>query len=116
MDLERLTNNTVRLAMWNGRVSFPSQIPTFEKQPRSDIQWRVVGLYFIRGWSFREIGKRYNLTPQRIMQIVDKWRIRAAKLGYIQEVPLEDPIRAPARSVNEEAASATRRTWKRFIR
>jgi hypothetical protein len=93
------------LAIWNGRVSFPSQIPAFEKQTRSDIQWRVVGLYFTRGWSFREIGKRYNLTPQRIMQIADKWRIRAVKLGYIQEIPLEDPIRARS-SVNEEAAPA----------
>ena len=60
MDLERLTNHTVRLSIWNRRVSFPSQIPAFEKQPRSDIQWRVVGLYFIRRWSFREIGKQYD--------------------------------------------------------
>src|SRR5579863_6994732 len=96
MDLERLTNHTVRSAIWNQQVSFPSQIPVFEKQTRSDIQWRVVGLYFIRGWSFREIGKRYNLTPQRIMQIVDKWRMRAVTLGYIQEIPLEDPIPASA--------------------
>jgi hypothetical protein len=106
MDLERLTNHTVRSAIWNQQVSFPSQIPAFEKQTRSDIQWRVVGLYFIRGWSFREIGERYNLTPQRIRQIVDKWRIRAVTLGYIQEIPLEEPIPASARSMNEEAVAA----------
>ena len=40
------------------------------------------------------------------MQIVDKWRIRAVTLGYIQEIPLEDPIPASARSVNEEVVSA----------
>jgi hypothetical protein len=106
MDLARLTNHTVRLSIWNQRVSFPSQIPAFEKQTRSDIQRRVVDLYFVRGWSFREIGNRYSLTPQRIMQIVDKWRIRAVTLGYIQEIPLEDPIPASARSVNEEVVSA----------
>jgi hypothetical protein len=60
IDLERQTNHTVRLAIWNRRVSFPLQIPAFEKQPRSDIQWRVVGLYFIRRWSVREIGKQYD--------------------------------------------------------
>jgi hypothetical protein len=57
-----------------------------------------------------------RLTPQRIMQIVDKWRIRAVTLGYIQQIPQEDPIPAPTRSVNQEAAPAPRRASKRSIR
>jgi hypothetical protein len=81
MDLKKLTSHTLRLAIWNRRVSFPSQIPVFEKQTRSDIQWRAVGLYLIGRWSFRELGKWYKLTPQRMMQIVDKWRIRAVNAG-----------------------------------
>ena len=104
MDLEKLTNHTLRLAIWNRRVSFPSQIPVFEKQTRSDIQWRVVGLYFIRRWSFRELGKWYKLTPQRMIQIVDKWRIRAVALRYIQEIPLEEPIAAHGHSMLKEGA------------
>ena len=91
MDLAKLTNHTMRLAIWSNRVSFPAQVPVFPKLTRSDIQSRVVQLYFLRGWSFRDVGKRYGLTPQRIMQIVDRWRARAIATGYIQEIPVEEP-------------------------
>jgi hypothetical protein len=88
--MEKLTNRVIRTKIWSGQVSFPSQIPVFEKQSRSDIQWRIVQLYFVRRWSFRHLAKRYGVSPQRIMQLVSKWRVRAMELGYIQEIPPAD--------------------------
>jgi DNA-binding Xre family transcriptional regulator len=88
--LDKLTNHEIRTAVWNNRVSFPSQIPVFEKQSRMDIQWRLVQLYFVRRWSFRHLAKRYGVSPQRIMQIIGNWRVRAVALGYIQEIPAPD--------------------------
>jgi hypothetical protein len=95
MDVHTLTNQTLRSAIWRNQASFPSVVPVFEKQTRPDIQWRVVQLYFVRGWSFGDLAKRYQVTPQRVMQIVTLWRIRAVTLGYIQEIPSEDSVPAP---------------------
>jgi hypothetical protein len=88
--MEKLTNQAIRTAVWNNRVSFPSQIPVFEKQSRPDIQWRIVQLYFVRRWSFRRLAERYGVSPQRIMQIIGNWTVRAVALGYIQEIPAPD--------------------------
>jgi hypothetical protein len=95
MDVHTLTNQTLRSAIWRNQASFPSVVPVFEKQTRPDIQWRVVQLYFVRGWSFGDLAKRYQVTPQRVMQIVTLWRMRAVTLGYIQEIPPEDSVPAP---------------------
>lgn len=43
-------------------------------------------LYFIRGWSTREIARRYGLTRERCGQIISDWRVRAVNMGYIQDV------------------------------
>jgi hypothetical protein len=94
MKVHDLTNRGLRLALRKNQVSFPSQIPVFERQSRCDIQWRAVQLYFVRGWSIDKLGKRYNLTSQRIMQILKMWRMRAVALGYVQEIPANDPIEA----------------------
>jgi hypothetical protein len=88
--LDKLTNHAIRTAVWSNEVSFPSQIPVFEKQSRPDIQWRLVQLYFVRRWSFRHLAKRYGVSPQRVMQIISNWRVRAVTLGYIQEIPAPD--------------------------
>jgi hypothetical protein len=88
--VDLLTNQAIRKALWSNQVSFPSQIPVFEKQSRPDIQWRAVELYFVHRWSFRNLAKRYGVSPQRMMQIIGKWRARAVALGYIQEIPAPD--------------------------
>jgi hypothetical protein len=94
MQVDKLTNRALQRAIWKNQVSFPAQVPVFEKQTRPDVQWRLVQLYFIRGWSFVDLARRYEVTPQRVMQIVTIWRMRAVALGYIQEIPAEDPIQA----------------------
>jgi hypothetical protein len=92
MQVDKMTNRTLRLAIWSNQVSFPAQVPVFEKKTRPDVQWRLVQLYFVRRWSFGDLARRYRVTPQRVMQIVRTWRMRAVALGYIQEIPAEDPI------------------------
>ena len=93
MQVDKLTNQELRSAIWRNQASFPAQVPVFEKQTRPDVQSRLVQLYFIRKWSFVDIARRYGVTPQRVMQIVTIWRMRAVALGYIQEIPAEDPIK-----------------------
>jgi hypothetical protein len=92
MQVDKLTTRALRLAIWRNQASFPAQVPVFEKHTRPDVQWRLVQLYFVRRWSFVELARRYGVTPQRVMQIVRIWRMRAIALGYIQEIPAENPI------------------------
>ena len=54
------------------------------------MQWRLAVLYFIRGWSTREIGRLYGLPRERCGQIISDWRIRAVNMGYIQDVTPDD--------------------------
>src|SRR5436309_1492094 len=92
MDLALLGNRALQVAVRRNLVCFPSQAPIFGKRPRRDVQWRLAVLYFIRGWSTREIAKRYGLTRERCGQIISDWRIRAVNMGYIQDVtPDDDP-------------------------
>jgi hypothetical protein len=92
MEVRKLTNSGLRKAIWENQVTFPAQIPVFEKQARPDIQWRLVQLYFIHRWRFSDLGKRYRVTPQRAMQIVTLWRLRAMASGYIQEIPAANEV------------------------
>src|ERR1700716_3699347 len=100
MQVDKLNNHALRLAIWRNQVSFPAQVPVFEKQTRPDVQSRVVQLYFVRRWSFVDLARRYRVTPQRVMQIVTIWRMRAVTLGYIQEIPADDPI--PAIGIHQD--------------
>ncbi len=86
MDLALLGNRALQLAIRRNLVCFPSQAPVFGKLPRRDVQWRLAVLYFIRGWSTREIARRYGLTRERCGQIISDWRVRAINMGYIQDV------------------------------
>jgi hypothetical protein len=86
LDLALLGNRALQVAVRRNLVCFPSQAPIFGKQPRRDVQWRLAVLYFIRGWSTREIARRYGLTRERCGQIITDWRIRAVNMGYIQDV------------------------------
>ena len=86
MDLVLLGNRALQMAIRRNLVCFPSQVPVFGKLPRRDLQWRLAVLYFIRGWSTREIASRYGLTRERCGQIISDWRVRAVNMGYIQDV------------------------------
>ena len=46
----------LRSAMRKNLVMFPSNVPIFSKLPRPEIQWRIVLLFFVRGWSCAEIA------------------------------------------------------------
>jgi hypothetical protein len=91
LDLALLGNRALQIAVRRNLVCFPSQVPVFGKKPRRDVQWRLAVLYFIRGWSTREIAERYGLTRERCGQIITDWRIRAVNMGYIQDVTPDTP-------------------------
>lgn len=88
--------NHLRKEIRSNRVSFPSQVPIFEKHDRPDLQRKIVQLYFVLGWSCGSIGDRYGLIRQRIQQILNTWKRRAVEMGYIQHIPpAEDLVKAP---------------------
>lgn len=100
MSLRRL-----RTAIQSNKVPFPSQVPSFACQSRTDIQWRLVELYFVRNWSCSKVGERYGVTLERARQLIANWVKRAIALGYLQEIPVAAPfVRAAAR---EERLTAT---------
>jgi hypothetical protein len=86
MSLDRL-----RKAIRENRVSFPAQVPTFCRQKRPDIQWRLVHLFFVQQWSCSRLAPRYGLCPGYIRLIIRGWLRRAAMLGYVQEIPPVTP-------------------------
>lgn len=86
MNIVEMRISALRTAIQSSQVSFPSQTPCFN-QSRADIQWRLVQLYFIRGWNCFQLARRYKLTRQRIEQLLAQWVERASKLGYLQEIP-----------------------------
>ena len=54
----------LRLAVRRNIVSFPSQIPIFSALPPADMQWRMVVLFFVRGWSTVNIAARFGVPVQ----------------------------------------------------
>jgi len=82
----------LRAAIWKHQVSFPSQIPTFSKHTRPDVQRKLVQLYFVCGWSGPKIRARYDLSAQRFQQILSTWKRRAVELGFIQTIPPDQPL------------------------
>jgi hypothetical protein len=74
----------LRRAIRSNQVSFPSQVPTFEKHDRPDVQRRLVQLYFVMGRDCHVIGERYGLSRTRVQQILNTWRRRAMATGYLQ--------------------------------
>jgi hypothetical protein len=77
----------LRVAVRNNQVSFPSQIPTFSKHTRPDLQRKLVQLYFVSGWSGPKIRARYGLGAERFQQVLSTWTRRAIELGFIQIIP-----------------------------
>ena len=88
VDLLSLSN--LRAAIRGNRVSFPSQVPVFRKHDRPDLQRQMVQLYFVFGWNCDAIANRYGLIRQRVQQILNTWKRRAAQTGYIQHIPQLD--------------------------
>ncbi len=93
MDLQTLKNDELRRAIQTHQVSFPGSAPSFTRQTRADIGWRLAVLYFVRRWSLREIGQKYRLSRERTGQIVKCWREAAVQSGYIQEIPSDPFVR-----------------------
>jgi hypothetical protein len=102
MSLRRL-----RAAIQNNQVSFPSQIPAFERQARSDIQWRLVELYFVQNWTCVALGRRYGVAMEWVRRLISNWVQRAIVLGYLQEIPLAAPL-VDADSRADETSTAER--------
>jgi hypothetical protein len=79
------------------RIHFPTPVPIFPTQFRPDIQWRLVELYFVRGWSSKQLAERYGVTARRIQQSLQNWAGRAMALGYLQAIPADTgPVLLPA--------------------
>jgi hypothetical protein len=91
--IEELSLSELRGKIRRNRVSFPAQVPTFQKHDRPDLQCKTVQLYFLFGWSCSRIAQRYGVLRQRIQQILSTWKRRAIQMGYIQEIPPALPLR-----------------------
>lgn len=102
--MTQISLRRLRTAIQNNEVSFPSQVPRFRCQSRSDIQWRLAELYLIHNWSCPELGERYGVTMERARQLVFNWVQRAIVIGYLQEIPGQAP---PAKK-----SVAPRSDWK----
>jgi hypothetical protein len=92
-NIEELSLSELRAKVRRNCVSFPSQVPTFAKHDRPDLQRKTVQLYFLFGWSCSRIAQRYGVLRQRIQQILSTWKRRAIQMGYIQEIPPAMPPR-----------------------
>jgi hypothetical protein len=102
MILALLGNTLLRTAITRNLVSFPAQIRPFMRRSCGDMQERIVQLYFVRGWSVRNICDRYGLSKAMAHKLLAEWRIRAIESGYIQEI--EPGILAALEQANAEAA------------
>ena len=86
MTLALLGNTLLRTAVTRNLVTFPAQIQPFMKRTMGDLQERIVQLYFVRGWSVRNICDRYGMSKAMVHKLLAEWRIRAVESGYIQEI------------------------------
>jgi len=84
----------IRQAIRDQAMSFPSQVPVFRHLHRPDIQWKIVLLYFVRGWPSAKIAERYGMTRARVVQLLRQWTARAISRGYIGAIPSERECRA----------------------
>lgn len=86
----------LREAIRANRLHFPEPVPTFPREFRSDVQWRMAELYFIRGWSAQQLAERYGVSASRIQQSLRAWVRRAIESGYLREIPKCLPNRLPS--------------------
>jgi len=90
--IDGMSLSKLRHAIRSNRVSFPSQVPTFRKHDRPDLQRKMVQLYFLFGWNCGAIATRYGMIRQRVQQILNTWKRRAIQTGYIQQIPSEADV------------------------
>ena len=79
----------LRRAVRGNIVSFPSQIPIFLKRPPVEMQWRMVSLFFVRGWSAAHIAERFQVPNHRVWSLLNAWSVRAMALGHVQVIDAE---------------------------
>jgi hypothetical protein len=79
----------LRRAIRGNIVSFPSQIPSFPKGSQAEMQWRMVLLFFVRGWSVAKIAERFLVPSHRVWKLLNEWSLRALALGYVQVIDPE---------------------------
>jgi hypothetical protein len=79
----------LRRAVRANIVSFPSQIPIFPKRPQAEMQWRMVLLFFVRGWSAANIAERFHVPNHRVWSLLNAWSVRAMALGHVQVIDAE---------------------------
>jgi transposase len=84
--LALLGNTLLRTAITRNLVTFPAQIQPFMKRTGGDLPERIVQLYYVRGWSVRNICDRYGMSKAMVHKLLAEWRIRAIESGYIQEI------------------------------
>jgi DNA-binding winged helix-turn-helix (wHTH) protein len=87
VSIAEMSIDRIRKAIRSNRISFPSQTPIFPRQLRSDIQWRLVELFFIHNWSSKDLGARYGLSTGFVRKLISLWVRRASELQYLQEIP-----------------------------
>lgn len=102
MDIALMGNTLLRLAIRENLVSFPSQVPALLRRGRAETMERVVQLYFLRGWSVRNICARYKLSKAGVQKLLSEWRVRAIAAGYIQGID-PDALEIMARQYEERA-------------
>src|ERR1035438_5204865 len=76
----------LRRAIRGNMVSFPSQIPSFPKGSQAEMQWRMVLLFFVRGWSVAKIAERFQVPKHRVWTLLNGWSVRAMAQGHIQVI------------------------------
>ena len=79
----------LRRAIRGNMVSFPSQIPNAPKRPAAEMQWRMVLLFFVRGWSAAKIAARFQVPRHRVWTLLNEWSVRAMAQGHIQVIDPE---------------------------
>jgi hypothetical protein len=82
----------VRTAIHANQITFPVPVPVFPCQQKADVQWRLVELYFVRGWTPAKLAERYRISSTRVRQSLRSWVRRATALGYLQPIPSENEI------------------------
>ena len=82
-------NGILRRAIRENIVSFPSQIPSFPKGSQADMQWRMVLLFFVRGWSVAKVAARFQVPNHRVWTLLNGWSVRAMAQGHVQVIDPE---------------------------
>lgn len=84
--IEDVDIGNLRGAIRENWVSFPAQVPLFPNCGQPNLQYKFVQLYFVMGWSCADIAARYDLLQDRVRGVLNGWKCRAAKAGYIQHI------------------------------